>query len=156
MTPGQILSPFQFSPTSVIASTMGITHIKADGSMPSRGLNLSLFRRCLKRVIFSTCVHITVISSLTYTDIIPLLSYGFHLLKILYNSCQQSRAVSSAISVVSSIAVSYYNDLSGLRWEAVILAGASACSRTLILLFGEFFTDFKFFCIHFSQCGVWD
>jgi ACS family pantothenate transporter-like MFS transporter len=41
--------------------------------------------------------------------------------------------VSSAVAVVSAIAVSYYTDLSGSRWDAAVLAGVVCLFSNIVL-----------------------
>lgn len=53
--------------------------------------------------------------------------------------------VSSAVSIVSAIAVSYYTDLTGSRWEAAILAGIVCLFSNIVLAVWDVPYGLKFY-----------
>jgi hypothetical protein len=125
--------------------------------MPSQGVNLGLFRRCLKRLDFYIFVPLTVIF---FTCL-----YGYNTPYILWLKSQPAKysiltvnnlgTVSSAVAVVSAITVLYYTDLEWLAlggcrpsWSSLpVLEYCSyglECSLRVTLL-----------CIHCAWCGAW-
>lgn len=109
--------------------------LESDGHLPSKGVNLGLFRRCLKRVDFYIFVPITVVFFISL--------YGYNTPFILWLKSQKTKysipevnnlgTVSSAVGVVTAIAVSYYTDISGSRWEAALLAGVVNIFANIVL-----------------------
>ncbi|TVY91379.1 Pantothenate transporter [Lachnellula willkommii] len=111
------------------------SRIEADGFMPSKGVNLGLFKRCLKRLDFYIFVPLTVIF---FTCL-----YGYNTPYILWLKSQKKKysipmvnnlgTVSSAVGVVTAISVSYYTDITGSRWEAALLAGVVCVFSNIVL-----------------------
>lgn len=123
------------------------SRVEADGFKPSQGLNKSLFARVLKIKEFYIFVPLTVIF---FTCL-----YGYNTPYLLWLKSQNGKysvpevndlgTVSSAVAVVSAIAVSYYTDLSGSRWEAALLAGVVCLFSNIVLAVWDIPYGLKFY-----------
>lgn len=108
--------------------------IQADGFEPAKGVNLSLFRRCLKRLDFYILVPITVIFfTCLYGYNTPFILWLKSTKKYSIPTVNNLGTVSSAVAVVTSISISYYTDIRGSRWEAAVLAGAVCLFANIVL-----------------------
>lgn len=126
---------------------LAMTRVEADGFKPSLGLNRTLWARVLKRWDFYTFVPLTVIF---FTCL-----YGYNTPFLLWLKSQPEKystptvnnlgTVSSAVGVVSAIAVSYYTDITGSRWPVAVMAGVVCLFSNIVLAAWDIPCGLKFF-----------